>query len=611
MKLQTHLSAQEIADLKLEGLPGSARGIAMRALNEGWEFAEQPRSRGGRHFSISSLPAEAQADLLARRSADHKAMSARPANENRRGRGRPSWWADHPEVAEAVEAYLVQRKLSSRLIMDSLRADFTDLPTGRTLRRFMKDFEDRRAALIASFRNPDRYKGGYRVSLGDMAASVTAAHQIWEIDTTPADVMTTDGRKAILGLIDRYSRRVRFLVCDSESAQSVRNLLIGTIRAWGVMPQTIITDQGSGFINRSISTALEVLGIELRPCPPGSPEKKPFIERVFGTFTRQRAEILPGYLGHNVAEAQALRARARKETGRAVIVAGISAAQLQQAIDAWTDGVYHLNVHSSLKMSPMARWQSSPATAAAAPGEDVLRIALSAQVGARAVGKRGIQWKSGRYWCAALAAYVGQTVNVRRDEDDLGALFVFDEDNRYIDTAVNYERAGLSQEAFARQARAHQDQWMNIQRAEMRDRMKRYSLERAGRDIMRADAEAAGKVTPLPMPTHRHTTPTIDSIVGAPQPDQCTPQSIDPVQRAIPKLEVLSTAEKVARTDSILAAAARGEAVDPSDLRAARAYAESTDYRAEKIMIAHFAPRVARADNPDLPDAGRQSGQCV
>ncbi|WP_156317946.1 DDE-type integrase/transposase/recombinase [Blastomonas sp. AAP25] len=612
MKLQTHLTAQQIADLKLEGLPRSAYRVRERALAENWDCVERPDTLGGRHFSVASLPDAARADLLARQ-ASKRAGTPRAANENRRGRGRPSWWDEHTAVAEAVEAYLAQRKVSSTIIMDLLRDEFDDLPTGRTLRRFIKEFEERQAALLASFRNPDQYKGKYRVALGRMDGSVDAVHQIWEIDTTPADVMTVEGRKAVLGLIDRYSRRVRFLVCESESAQSVRQLLIGTIRAWGVMPQTIITDQGSGFINRSIVSALEILGIEHRPCPPGSPERKPFIERVFGTFTRQRAEIFPGYLGHNVAEAQALRARARKETGRPVIEASMTAVELQAAINAWTDGVYHLSVHSSLKCSPMAKWQSSPRSAAAAPGEDVLLIALSALVGPRTVGKRGIMWKGGRYWCAPLAEYIGRSVMVRRDEDDLGALFIFTDDGRFIDTAVNAERSGLSEEAFARQARRHQEEHMKTQRAELRSRMKRYSFEHAAQAVMRADAEAAGKVTSLPIATHHHTNPAIDSIANAPDPQIPSPERVQQaIDSTAPKLATLTPAQKMAQTDSILAAAARGEQVGAEALRVAQAYAASTEYRAEKVMSAYFAPPPPRDPNPtDIhnADPGRMSGQ--
>lgn len=603
MKARTHLTAQEIADLKLDGLPGTARGITMRAGNDSWSHIDKPRKQGGRHFAIASLPEAAQADLQARWSGNRKVR--RPANNNADdGRGRPSFWAEHPDVADAVEAYLTYRKVSSTIIMEMLEEEFAQLPSSRSLRRFMADFEKKRQVVLSSFRNPDQFKGKYRVSIGDMSRTALHAHHIWEIDTTPADIMTLQGRKAILGIIDRFSRRVRFMVCDSESAQSVRRFLISTIRAWGVMPQIIMTDQGSGFINKSITSALAILGIEPHPLPPGSPEKKPYIERVFGTFTRQRAEMLPGYLGHNVAEAQALRARARKETGKPVISAVLTPEQLQDALDGWADGRYYHRRHGTLKMSPMAKEQSSARIAAPAPDEDTLRKALSALVGPRTVGKRGIEWKGGRYWCPALVEHMGRTVSVRRDEEDLGALFIFDgEDKRFIGTAINAERSGLSEEEFARQARADQEHLMKVQRAELRTKQKRFRFEDAARNVLIADARAAGKVTS--MPVARPAEPALTR--------KRTAKASTPVAVAKASWADKPIAEKVAEVDAVLAAHERGEAVDEAALRRARDFAQTTDYEVEKIMVAHFAPRTAQPHTPhsqtDHADTGRLSGQ--
>lgn len=608
MKLKTHLTAQEIADLKLDGMPGTVQRICSWAQKQGWDYVEKARKQGGRHFAIASLPASAQADLKARWSSNRKPK--RPANNNEDGRGRPSWWAAHPDVADAVEAFLTYRKVSSTIIMEMLEEEFSELPSSRSLRRFMADFEDRQKVLLTSFRNPDQFKGKYRVSIGDMSRSALHAHHIWEIDTTPADVMTLDGRKAVLGIIDRYCRRTRFMVCDSESAQSVRRFLIDTIRAWGVMPQTIYTDQGSGFINKSIISALEILGIEPHPLPPGSPEKKPYIERVFGTFTRQRAEMLPGYVGHNVAEAQALRARARKETGKPVIVAVLTPEELQSALDGWTDGRYYHRVHGTLKMSPMAKEQSSPRVAAAAPDEDTLRKALSALVGLRVVGKRGIGWKSGRYWCPALVEHIGRTVSVRRDEEDLGALFIFDEDDkRFIGTAVNAERSGLSEEEFARQARADQEQLLKVQRAEMRTKQKRFSFEEAARNVLLADARAAGKVTSLPVQGPERKTAALESLAAASHSEpRRGRKAIASAPTATGSWADKTPAEKVAEVDATLAAHARGEPVDDAALSAARLYAQSTEYEVEKIMVAHWAPRSSQPDT-DYADTARMSGQ--
>ena len=264
---------------------------------------------------------------------------------------------------------LSQRQLAAPRILELLAQRFAVLPSRRTLSRFIAKLEEDKAALLASTRNPDEFKSRYRVALGRADGSVTHANQVWELDTTKADVLTKGGRRMVLGLIDRYSRRARFLVANSESGQAVRRLLIETIRDWGVMPETVMTDNGSGYINASIVSALETLGIQHYRCPPGSPEKKPFIERLFGTFTRERAELLEGYSGHNVADAQALRAKARKESGRAVIVPELEPEELQRILDAWLDGVYHVRKHSSLPTSPFRRWgMSSTRPSWSAPG---------------------------------------------------------------------------------------------------------------------------------------------------------------------------------------------------------------------------------------------------
>ena len=65
------LTIAEIAEAKLPGLPGSARGVAKRAATECWakkKTAVRPRSGkgGGLEFSIELLPDEARAELLRR-----------------------------------------------------------------------------------------------------------------------------------------------------------------------------------------------------------------------------------------------------------------------------------------------------------------------------------------------------------------------------------------------------------------------------------------------------------------------------------------------------------------------------------------------------------------
>lgn len=590
------LTAQQIADLRLEGLPTTVRGVISRANAEGWQWKPRMGRGGGRLYAADALPEAARADLVWRR-ADAVTVAARPA-------GRPSgsdFFTRNPAVADAVKVILSEYRHPSETVMKMLATRFVTLPSLRTLRRFIQRCEDDNRVLFTMTRDPDRAKSRYRMALGRMDATVTCAHQMWEIDTTKADLICTDGRKNILGIIDRWSRRARFLVVDSESAQSVRRMLVTTIIAWGVMPQVLKVDNGSGFINASLGTALDILGIALDVCLPGHPEDKPHVERLFGTFNRQRAPLLKGFSGHNVAQAQKLRAKAKKEKGRAVIEAGIDSAELQRILDAWTDGEYHQRTHSSLGMSPMEKWRRSPEPARAAPSPALLKIALSAYVGVATVGKRGVRWSNGRYWSAALAPWLDRQVVLRRDEDDLGALFVFDLDGNFIDTAVNHERAGVSQQQFAMAARQHVGAHLAKQKAELRNSKKGFSIEKAIDRMLRDEAEAAGRLAHFPMPTRADATPAMDSIGHAVAPAACAPAA--PAKPAITATAISPTAqspaEKVAQADAVIDAASRGEAVDPDMLARARLYVGTSEYRAQKIVDGHFAPR------PTAPDARR------
>lgn len=587
-----HLSAQEIAGLELDGLPATRAGVRLRADRDGWRFVARPGRGGGRAYDIGDLPASARRDLD-----DRRAMLPAPTRSVGRPKG-ATFFAAHPDVADAIESYIASQALSAAAIHGLLAPRFADLPSIRTIKRFINALEATKPAVLASMRDPDAYKSKYRLAIGRADAALTHAHQVWEIDTTQADVLCVEGRRSILGIIDVWSRRAFYLVVPSESAQSVRRTLVAAMTAWGVMPERIKTDQGSGYINATIRTALPLVGIEHDPCPPGSPERKPHVERLFGTFTRERAELLAGYVGHNVAEASKLRAVARKKTGRAVIVPSITEAELQAVIDAWLDGVYHQRRHSTTGASPFSRWTNSPVPARAVADAGVLKLLLSAHVGTAVVGKQGIRWKHGRYWSPALVPFIGRSVQLRRDEDDLGALFVFDDDDRFIDTAVNAQRAGLSDQDFARQARRQQAELEKAARAEIRTKQSRYKIEDAVRDRLRADAEAAGKLVALPVRTETRTTVAIDSITSRPEPLRPTPASLAAADRIIARAPTLSVEDRIADCDRILADHEAGRPVDPAALTAARIFASSSDYRAAKIVAANFAPRAPLSESP-------------
>lgn len=584
---RTHLSAQEIAALALDGLPETKRGVQMLADRAGWTWTPRVGRGGGRLYAIGDLPERARRDL-----ADRWAATA-PVKANGRPKG-SGFFSRNPDVAAAVEALIAERQLPVARILELLSTRFSHLPSAVTLWRFITALEAEKPALLASTRDPDLFKSKYRVSIGRADAGVTHAHQVWEIDTTKADVLCKEGRKSILGIVDVWSRRTFYLVVDSESAKSVRRTLVAAITRWGVVPEILRTDRGSGYINDTMATALPLLGIVHDPVPPASGDKKPFVERMFGTFTRERASLLKGFAGHNVAQAAKLRQAAKVATGRAVIVPEMTADDLQGIIDAWLDGVYHVRSHSGTGAAPLTRWTNSPKPARAAPDESALKLALSAAIGEATVTKRGISWKRGRYWAAPLAAWVGRQVMLRRDEDDLGEIYVFDADGHYIATAVNAERSGLSDEVFAREARRNQEVYLKEQRADLRAKQKAFRFEDAVDALLRRDAEAAGKLAVLPVATAAHTTHMLDSIADAPSEQPSAP-AMAAAERAKPRTRAPEPAERIAETDRVLADHAAGRPVDPDALRQARLYAQSSEYRADKLLRGDFGGRRSAA----------------
>lgn len=171
------LTAREIAYLRLAGLPTTERGVRKRAEAELWQSRPRGGVGGGRAYNALALPDAARDDFVARQT---DAVAAA-----KRSRGRPkgtSYFDRHPEVADAVEALIAEQRHPAGTVLTLLRAfDFGELPQLHTLQRFMRDLEQRRKVLFTALRDPDGYKSAYRPSLGRMDATVTHAHEMWEI----------------------------------------------------------------------------------------------------------------------------------------------------------------------------------------------------------------------------------------------------------------------------------------------------------------------------------------------------------------------------------------------------------------------------------------------
>jgi putative transposase len=352
-------------------------------------------------------------------------------------------------------------------VRDAMKARFKGLhiPSCKTLERWMKRWREENPRGAEMLANPDSAKNLYRASFGSQSERVIRINQVWESDATPADAMCTDGRFALVGMIDVFTRRARVLVTKTSKAAAVMALTRRCIIDWG-FPEELKTDNGQEFKSRWVTSGLAAAAIEHRLCPPFTPEGKPHIERFFGTMTRKLFEMLPGYVGHSVADRQAIRARAAfssrlGESDAEIFNVRLSSAQLQQACDAYLAGIYELDDHEGLdgmKPAEVAAMHADAARRIVDPRALDVLLAEPASGGQRVVGKRGVAVDAGFYIHEALVPLIGQRVQVRFDAADAGRIIVHDLAGAFVCVAEDPERTGASRAEIAAKARTAQQQ---------------------------------------------------------------------------------------------------------------------------------------------------------
>ena len=160
-------------------------------------------------------------------------------------------------------------------------------------------------------------------ALGVANYNVTSINQIVEIDATSIDaIIDTSALAAQLGievenieqwqkrfvliaLIDTFSGVCSFHISDTENSLGVSRAIAKYIMKYG-KPVMIKSDNGSAFISKYIQEVLARLDIEHKRTPAYSGWCKPFVERNFGRLQNHLMEWIKGYIGHSVAQRQAI-----------------------------------------------------------------------------------------------------------------------------------------------------------------------------------------------------------------------------------------------------------------------------------------------------------------
>lgn len=389
-------------------------------------------------------------------------------------------------------------------------------PSVSTVRRWLRDWRAEHDRDLSAVLNPDRHRSHRKPAAGDAAAGIERLNQLWELDSTPADVICANGKRhAVVAAIDVWSRRVRVLVVPTSRATAIAALFRRCILEWGV-PETVRTDEGAEYVSRHFLGVIEDLELDHDACPPYTPDAKPFVERVIKTLAHDLFAFLPGFSGHNVTDAQELRARKSFAARRGKNVAevfgvALTAAELQERCDAWCESVYGRRPHDGLGgVSPFARAASWAGPVKWIHDERALDALLAepAGRGVHVVGKKGIKADRGVYIAAELGPLVGARVRVRRDPADLGRLFVYHAEGRhkgrFICIAEDPVRTGIDRAEVAARAKASANQVDKAARQWARELHRKHRPETAMDDVLRHAGAEAQRIVALPRKGETH-----------------------------------------------------------------------------------------------------------
>ncbi|MEX2126931.1 MAG: DDE-type integrase/transposase/recombinase [Xanthobacteraceae bacterium] len=498
------------------------------------------------------------------------------------------------------------------------------VPPIRTFQYALKAWRHEYRNELLLVRDPDGFKSRARFAARNLHPAARV-NELWQIDASPADVMTTDGRHSLYLCEDIYSRRLVGLVSKTARAQAVGLLVRKAIIAWGV-PECVQTDRGADFVARETQRLFAALGVEHAMTAPFSPEKKGHVERAIGTLQRGLMRTLPGFIGHSVADRKVIEGRkafaARLgESPEDTFQVELTAADLQARVDEWCEQVYGTAPHAGLKgMTPFA-------AAATFAGQlrriedvralDMLLAAVAGKNGLRTVTKSGIRIGHSHYLGGFLE--VGATVLVRMDPGDLGRAYVFTEDGaRFLGEAISPDLAGIDPQQAIRAVRAEQKRIISERLEGARRETRRIKAGDFAGAIARQAAKDAGKLVEFPRAILSsddragrsperlasavvpHDTPELaaarDAQRGAPEPsfsddvralhaemmaEASRTALVDASATRVTKLREQETAHhRYRRACALEGALARGEEATAGDLLWLGGYREGSEYRA-------------------------------
>jgi putative transposase len=474
-----------------------------------------------------------------------------------------------PELKEYCLA-LIQTypHIKGERIADMLEAEFNGkypIPAASTCRTWLSSWKTENQELYMSMFDPSAWQNKRMVAFGNMSISTIRINQLWEFDSTPADVMLVDGRYSIVGVIDVFTRRVKLVLKPTSNAEAIALLLRNTILDWG-LPEVARTDNGADYLSHHITTVWNSLEIENDITNPYSGWEKPFIERFFRTFSHGIVELMQGYIGHNVTDreritkrltfAQQLIERREKGADKIALDVQLTAAQFEEKMNQWLEHHYHHTEHGGIKCTPFEKFTQHQQTIKRLEDPRMLDVLLSPVPGDgfRTITKsNGISVEGGSYIHAELGAYIGERVFCRWNPKDVGKIYVFHAlHGHFICEAVNPEIAGQDiTMAHAMEAKRIQRAQLTDQRKTFKKLAKQHDVSQAAQTYLDYKSGQNGGLNAFPKPSQNITTVATQSATTAMQNQSngYTEQQISSFeQRRKELIEIEKTGNEIAAT---------------------------------------------------------------
>lgn len=472
-------------------------------------------------------------DAVANGSAENLAVDK---GSSRRGSGVLDR-ANEGEVKAFILALVAHRPhLSGQHLRDLCRSEFGDklqvtkgaaqasvaMPSVRLFQMFVQRQKVENKVVLTKLQNPDLYRSTMAPSGRNSLAHIKDPNQLWQIDASPIDALCIDGRHSIYACIDISTRRALFLVSRTPRATAVASLIRKASLAWGV-PQTIKTDNGSDFIANDTKRLFAALNIHMELSDAYSPQQKGHVERLIKTFQHDFVTLLPGFIGHNVADRTAIENRKSfaQRLGQSDTDAfdiQLDGHQLQELVDLWVEKVYLHRPHGGLNGKTPADVNAASEAPISRVDEralDLLLHPVAGTDGQRTVTKFGVRINNNHYFCPGVLPTT--RVFVRQDPHDMGRAKLFEPDGgKFLGDAICAELAGINPAALAKANRELQavmlaDATRGIKR-NMREIIKGPTLIQRQLEVAMRDAP---NVVSLPKPEITHETPQITAAIDA------------------------------------------------------------------------------------------------